>query len=233
MDETGFRIRIPGGERVIVPRTAKELYTPSPENRTSITIIEAVSAVGGVIPPLLIVPGKIHIDSWYHPQLQGTERVLLSDTGFTNDKVGKRWLEHFVQHTKSTTYSKPKVLLVNSHVSRTNPDFVIDAEKSNIHIYSFPSHLIHILQPLDIGIFQPYKHWHKEAVHTAVRNLDLEYTLWSFIRDLPKIREQTFKESTIIHALQKAGGWPVEPSIAIIQLRKSKANSRIRRLARC
>ena len=28
MDETSFRIRIPGGERVIVPRTAKEPYTP-------------------------------------------------------------------------------------------------------------------------------------------------------------------------------------------------------------
>ena len=67
MDETSFRIRILGGERVIVPRIAKELYTPSPENWTLITIIEAVSAIGGVIPPLLIIPGKIHMDSWYHP----------------------------------------------------------------------------------------------------------------------------------------------------------------------
>ena len=57
MDETGFRIGIPGGERVIVPRTAKELYTPSPENRLSITIIEAVSTAGGTIPPILIIPG--------------------------------------------------------------------------------------------------------------------------------------------------------------------------------
>jgi hypothetical protein len=66
MDETGFRIGIPGGERVIVPRAVKELYTPSPENRTSIMIIEAVSVVGEVIPPVLNIPGKIHMDSWYH-----------------------------------------------------------------------------------------------------------------------------------------------------------------------
>jgi len=32
MDETGFRIGIPGGEQVIVLATVKELYTPSPEN---------------------------------------------------------------------------------------------------------------------------------------------------------------------------------------------------------
>jgi hypothetical protein len=54
MDETGFRVGIPGGERVIVPRIAKELYTPSPENCISITIIEAVSAAGQTIAPVLV-----------------------------------------------------------------------------------------------------------------------------------------------------------------------------------
>ena len=63
MDETSFRIRILGGERVIVLKAAKELYTLSPKNRTSITILEAVSAVGKVIPPVLVILGKIHMDS--------------------------------------------------------------------------------------------------------------------------------------------------------------------------
>jgi hypothetical protein len=90
IDETGFRIGIPGGERVSVPRTAKELYTPSPENRLSITILEAVSAVGAVIPPVLIIPGKIHMDSWYHSNLQGTELFLLLDIGFSNSQLALR-----------------------------------------------------------------------------------------------------------------------------------------------
>jgi hypothetical protein len=62
IDETGFRIRILGGERVMVPRAVKQLYTPSPENHTSITIIEAVSAARQNIAPVLVVPGKIHIE---------------------------------------------------------------------------------------------------------------------------------------------------------------------------
>ncbi|KFY20736.1 hypothetical protein V493_07629, partial [Pseudogymnoascus sp. VKM F-4281 (FW-2241)] len=56
MDETGFRVGIPGGERVLVPRAVKQLYTTSPENRTSITIMEAISAGGKHIPPVLVVP---------------------------------------------------------------------------------------------------------------------------------------------------------------------------------
>jgi hypothetical protein len=112
-----------------------------------------------------------------------------------------------------------KALLLDSHISHTSDDFVITAAENNILIFTFPSHLTHILQPLDVGIFQPYKHWHREAVLTAIRDLDLEYSLRSFMRDLSQIREQTFKESTIIHAFQKAGIWPVSYSIALIKLR--------------
>ena len=84
------------------------------------------------------------------------------------------------------------------------------AAEYNILLYAFPSYLTHVLQPLDVGIFQPYKHWHCEAVHTAIQNLDLVYNLRSFIRDLLKIREQTFKASTITHAFKKAGVWPID-----------------------
>ncbi|KFY20161.1 hypothetical protein V493_07734, partial [Pseudogymnoascus sp. VKM F-4281 (FW-2241)] len=219
MDETGFRIGIPGGERVIVPRTAKELYTPSPENRLSVTVLETVSAVGGSIPPVLVLPGKIHMDSWYHENLLGTELFLLSDTGFSNSQLALRWLQHFVRHTAPHTAEVPKLLLLDSHVSHTSYEFIIIAAENNILIYTFPSHLTHILQPLDVGIFQPYKHWHREAVLKAIREMDLDYSLSSFIRDLPNIREQTFKESTIISAFEKAGIWPVSYDIAIAKLR--------------
>lgn len=82
------------------------------------------------------------------------------------------WLDHFIYHTESTPTSKLKVLLLDSHTSHRTPEFTILAAEHNILIYAFPSHLTHILQPLDVGIFQPYKHWHREAVHSAIRNLD-------------------------------------------------------------
>jgi hypothetical protein len=125
MDETGFRIGIPGGEEVIVPSGVTELYTASPENRTSITIIEAVSAVGKVTPPVLIIPGKVHMESWYHESLQGTELILLSESGFSNDQLAMEWLEHFITHTESTSYSEKKLLLVDSHPSHLTPAFTI------------------------------------------------------------------------------------------------------------
>ncbi|PQM43479.1 hypothetical protein VC83_09606 [Pseudogymnoascus destructans] len=142
------------------------------------------------------------MDSWYHANLQGTELIMLSDTGFSNSQLALRWLEHFSEHTPS---EETKVLLLDSHVSHTSDDFVIMAVNHNIIIYTFPSHLTHILQPLDVWIFQPYKHWHREAVLAAIRDMDVTYDLQSFMRDLTKMWLQTFKESTIISAFQKAG----------------------------
>ncbi|KFY68309.1 hypothetical protein V496_01174, partial [Pseudogymnoascus sp. VKM F-4515 (FW-2607)] len=147
MDETGFQIGIPGGEKVIVPRGVTELYTASPKNRTSITIIEAISAGGVTIPPLLIVPGKVHMESWYHRSLDGRERVLLSESGYTNDELALEWLNHFILHTQSTPNSETKLLLLDSHSSHRTPELTLRAAEYNIRLYAFPSHLTYILQP--------------------------------------------------------------------------------------
>jgi len=70
MDESGARIGCPTGEYVIVPIEVKELYTASPENRKSVTIIETIYTDGRK--PLLlfvIAPGKKIIDNWVSENL--------------------------------------------------------------------------------------------------------------------------------------------------------------------
>jgi len=225
MDETGFRVGIPGGQTVIVPRTITELYTPSPENRISITIIESVCSNGTVIAPVLIIPGKTHMESWYHENLAGKERILLSESGYSNDELAIIWLQHFIKETKCEENGNSlwKLIILDSHTSHMTPELRLMAAQYNIHLFTLPSHLTHILQPLDVGIFQPYKHWHKEAVQSSIRKLDLSYTVSSFIRDLPEIRENTFKASTIIHAFQNSGIWPIDREEALSKLQKYSA----------
>jgi len=64
MDESGARVGCPGGEHVIVPTEVKELYTASPENRKSVTIIETILAdKRDPLPPFVITPRKKIIDN--------------------------------------------------------------------------------------------------------------------------------------------------------------------------
>jgi hypothetical protein len=63
IDKLGTRVGYPTGEEAVVPIEVKELYTSSPENRKSITIIKAICADSSKLLPLLVIcPGKYIIE---------------------------------------------------------------------------------------------------------------------------------------------------------------------------
>jgi hypothetical protein len=39
------------------------------------------------------------------------------------------------------------------------------------------------MQPCDVGLFQPYKHWQNIKLNEAIAQLAVEYNLESFLRD--------------------------------------------------
>ena len=119
---------------------------------------------------------------------------MLSDSGYTNKEISLTLLDHIALHTNAGLDKCSKVLLMDQHGSHIDPDFIIKATSYNIHLYPFPRHLIRVLQPLDVRVFQPYKHWHQKAVQHAMRNLDLDYNVELFMRDLYEIRTETFKK---------------------------------------
>jgi hypothetical protein len=141
------------------------------------------------------------------------------DFGYTNKEILLILLNHIALHTNAGLDKRPKVLLINRHSSYIDPNFTIKATSYNIHLYPFPKHLTHILQPLDVGVFQLYKHWHKKVVQHAMRNLDLDYNVASFMRDLHEIRAETFKKGTIHSAFKKAGMWPISCKAAIEKMK--------------
>ena len=198
MDESGIRIGCPTGEIVIVPTEVKELYTGSPENRKSLTIIETICADGSVPPPpVVICPGEKIMENWIHDNLTGAEVIAVSQTGYTNEKVALAWLNHFIKHAGAGPNKHWRILLLDGHITHCQDDFIIKCHENHIVPYQFPSHLTHVLQPLDVGVFRPWKHYHNKAIHHALHSLDMEYTMTSLFRDLNTIRENTFQPFTI------------------------------------
>lgn len=221
MDESGVRVGCPAGEEVVVPNDVVDLYTASPENRKSITIFETIYADGyrKSIPPLVVCPGVKIMDNWVHDYLTGDEAITTSPTGYTNDKVVMDYLDHLIQHTKASAKKHWKLLLLDGHLTHEYPDFVVRAAEHHIALMVFPSHLTHALQPLDVGIFRPWKHYHNKAIQNAIRSLDYDYTITSFFRDLSSICQQTLKPHTIINSFKESGMWPVSAKAGIKKIR--------------
>jgi hypothetical protein len=129
------------------------------------------------------------------------------------------YLRHFIQYIKAGLDTPKKLLLIDSHASHRTPDFILFIYEYQILSYAFPSHLTHVMQLFDVSVFQPYKHWHKKAIQHAIRSLDIDYNIISFLRDLTEIRYNTFKIGTVKNAWKKAGLWPLNYKQTLAQIK--------------
>jgi len=109
MDESGVRVGCLTGEKVIVPTTVKELYTATPENRKSISIIETICLDGSLtLAPVVICPGEKIIEAWVHTNLTDTEVIAVSQTNYTYEATALSWLQACWYWSESTlAYSSP------------------------------------------------------------------------------------------------------------------------------
>ena len=108
----------------------------------------------------------------------------MSDTGYINEKLALDFLNHFIQYTKAGPDQPTKLLLMDNHNSHITANFINLGLQNNIVLFIFPGHLMHCIQPYDIRVFQAYEHWHNKTIQYTLENLDFEYTISSFFRDL-------------------------------------------------
>ena len=224
MDETGFRIGI-GKNEMIVTKRKRAHYFGIPENRESATAIEAISAGGEYIPAFLIVAGQVHMAQWYaQPELNPDTAIRPTPSGYTNDQVGLEWLEHFDKHTREKTVGRKRLLILDGHGSHHTREFITFCDAHNIVPFGLPPNLTHLLQPLDVVVFQPLKHYHAKALDLLVRDGLVNITKVEFLSCIEEVRVRAFKKSTILSSFQKTGIWPFNPQpvLQILEERQAK-----------
>jgi hypothetical protein len=123
------------------------------------------------------------------------------------------WLRHFNKQTNSKRKGKYRMIIFDGHESHLTDEFTYYCWEHNIIPFRLPAHSTHLLQPLDIGVFQPFKHWHQVFLHTEVRYGALEFSKVDFLAAFQKIHNKTFKKKTILSAWAKAGLFPFNPAI--------------------
>ena len=92
-------------------------------------------------------------------------------------------------------------------------------------LFRLPPHSTHMTQPLDVGVFQPFKHYHTEAIDQAVRLGDTRFGTLEFLAAFQQFRAKTFKSSTVKHAFEVTGLVPFNPEVV---LEKVRANQPVR-----
>jgi hypothetical protein len=159
------------------------------------------------------------MENWIASEFHGQEAIVSTPTSYTNNEIALQYLDHLILHTRVGLEKPWKILLLDGHKSHCIDEFQLKAKENHILPYYFPSHLTHILQPLDIGIFQPWKHYHDLAIQAALYSLDFEYTITSFFHDITSIRKQTMKYHTIVNSFCDLGMWPISAKEGLKKMR--------------
>lgn len=111
-----------------------------------------------------------------------------------------------------------RLLLCDRFGSHLTYEFVKFCEDHRIILFFLPPHSSHILQPLDVGVFSVYKHYHSQAVEDATITGCDKFNKDEFLAAIQQIRAKTFRLSTIKLGFQLTGLWPINPDLILDDL---------------
>ncbi len=151
-------------------------------------MVETVSAGGAVIAPMIIIQGKHRQQHWYtHMDIADDYLIGLSDSGYTIDHLALHWIKHFDAFTVPEKKGAYRLLLLDGQESHTTANFLAFCERRRIICFVLPSHATHLLQPLDVVLFQPDKHYDAEAIDEATRTGCTDFNKLEFLAALTSI----------------------------------------------
>jgi hypothetical protein len=224
MDETAVKMILEGSEWVLTFLKG-EIEIPDHPNKELSTFIECVSALGRSLPFFAIFKGQKVLDHWFVQEPGMTREDLeaqghrfhASPKGWSSDSFAISWLKDvFIPHTKPSNPNDWRLLICDGHGSHATPEFRYICFENRIQVLYLTPHSSHRLQPLDVSIFGPLKHFWKQAISILSIYLPSTPVCKRIITSTyPKARIQAFTERNITHGFQKTGIYPFHPEVLL------------------
>ena len=144
-------------------RGQKKVRSRTLGNKSQITVIACVSAVGHTLPPFVIFDTMELNHEWTKGEVVGTTYGL-SAKGWVDTKLFKVWLvNHFLKYASG---ERPLLLVLDGHTSHYQPELIRYAWENAVILVCLPPHTTHKTQPLDTSVFRSLKHnWNDEECH--------------------------------------------------------------------
>jgi hypothetical protein len=217
MDECGVRVGVSKSQYVYT-KHGKQILIPHANNREQISLVECCSADGRVIDPMLIIKASTIFEHWI-VDLPPKYLIHTSDSGYSNDQTSLDWIKHFDRMTENQTKGVWRLLFLDGYGSHYTKEFCEYAESKKIQLIGLPPHTTHLLQPLDVGCFQPLKWYHGRTLDYASRTGARDINKTDFLAVIDEVRRETFKKGTIKSGWRRTGLYPFNPGRIVDELK--------------
>ena len=198
---------------VLARKGQKKVRYCSTGNKSHITIVVCINAIGQALPPFIIFDAKNLNMKWAVGEVPGTTYGL-SDSGWMDMDLFKRWfLKHSLVHVGS---GQPILLLMDGHSSHYNLDAVTLTKKNDVILFTLVPHTTHEMQPLDAAVYAPLKTNWQDVCHRYLQSHPgTVITKYQFNQLFSAVWLKTMVPASIISAFKCCGVYPFNPKAVL------------------
>ncbi|XP_018370178.1 PREDICTED: tigger transposable element-derived protein 1-like [Trachymyrmex cornetzi] len=207
MDEKGCRLTMHHQPTVLAQKGAKRVHFIANEHAENVTVVGCVSAIGNVIPPMIIFKGKRGKPE-FTDNLPPGSIISMAPKGFITTELFIKFLNHFASFKLAG-----KILLVfDGAASHLDYTIVEAADKHDIVLYCLPSNTTHELQPLDKSVYRSFEHhWDQEFLKYQDKHPDRKFNKTSFNIVFSEVWSKCMTQSNITNGFRSVGLYPFDP----------------------
>ena len=156
-DETAFATDV-ASKKILARRGAKNVHeTAGGPGREYITVPGCGSASGIHLPPYTVYKGKNMCSNWIEGGPAGA-LYNASQSGWMEQWHFLEWFQKLL--LPAVMYlleTGPVVLFVDWHTSHVSIELIRMARDRGVVLFCLPSHTTHVLQPLNVAVYEPLK----------------------------------------------------------------------------
>lgn len=208
-DETGFPFQ--DETNVILTDSSHQMpYKITSPSKTTITALICISAGGEVMPPFVLYPGK-SVESFNTMDLPPNSEVACTDKGWMSKETFFHWVKSVFFKILPALEIRGKVVLILDHTSHINYETSKFCKENGIVLFCLPPHTTHVLKPLDIGYFGPFKKFWRKSVSSFTNKSGSPIDKDTFAKVFTQAYLQAANMKTCINAFRATGLFPLNP----------------------
>ena len=138
---------------------------------------------------------------------------LANTNGYMTKESFVDVINHFVKCTGSSK-ENPTLLLIDNVETHLSGAAIDLCREHGVTLFTFPPHTTHKLQPLDVGIFGPFKTYYDAAINAfLVSNPAVPITIYHIAGFVKEAFYKSATPANIIASFQKPGIIPFNKSV--------------------
>lgn len=143
--------------KVLATKGTRQVHrTRSHERGETVTSICFIAANGTFLPPVMLFPRKTFNTGMLKDCYPGTKAIPAGTNGYMNNNIMVDTIKHFVKHTNSSK-ENPSLLILDNFGSHILLEVILLCKEHGVTLITLPPHTTHKTQPLDVGVFSPFK----------------------------------------------------------------------------